>query len=58
MWYLVYGDDLFETIILWTSNSEGIKKVKFLHFTQAGRLLRPIDCAKLYVYNVRPTEST
>lgn len=28
------------------------KEVRFLHFTETGKILMPIDCDKLCIYNV------
>lgn len=28
------------------------KEVRFLHFTETGKILMPIDCDKLCIYNI------
>lgn len=46
--------EIFKTII-----SRGrYREVRFLHFTQSGKMLTQLDCDTLCVYNITPTATT
>lgn len=52
MWLSLYVEKLFKEILKMGESEKTKKEVRFLHFTETGKILMPVDCDKLCIYNV------
>lgn len=50
MWLSTYVEGSFKAILQIEDSEETINWVRFLHFTEAGKILTPVDCSKLCTY--------